>query len=268
MMKQGWSSFMERRVKERLVGATILVVLIVLIVPELLSGPTHPMTVTHPSQSGAETTRNVTVDLATSKATPAEVPASAAASGAGATPGMPGPTSDVTPPGGPNGVPSGVPYGVPDPHAAAGGIAASNESPPSQAARGVAPPSVTTLQAQQSGTANVENEAPPPRSAVPAQKSSGAREAGSTDSAHHNWAVQLGSFASRTNADKLEHRLKSEGFAAFVSQAGAGSSLRYRVRVGPMADRAGAERIIARLRKDGRSAGVVTPSIVTPGATP
>jgi DedD protein len=32
---------MERRVKERLVGATILVVLIVLIVPELLSGPQH-----------------------------------------------------------------------------------------------------------------------------------------------------------------------------------------------------------------------------------
>ena len=30
---------MDRRVKERLVGATILVVLIVLIVPELLSGP-------------------------------------------------------------------------------------------------------------------------------------------------------------------------------------------------------------------------------------
>jgi DedD protein len=246
MMKQGWSSFMERRVKERLVGATILVVLIVLIVPELLSGPTHPMTVMHPSQSGAETTRNVTVDLATSKATPAEVPASAAS---GATAGMPGPTPDVAP--------SGVPYGVPDP-----GPAASNESPSSQA--GVAPPSVTTLQAQQSGTAKVENEAPPPRSVVPAQKSSGARETGSADSAHHNWAVQLGSFASRANADKLEHRLKSEGFAAFVSQAGAGSSLRYRVRVGPMADRAGAERIIARLRKDGHSASIVAPGIAAP----
>ena len=30
---------MDRRVKERLIGATILVALIVLIVPELLSGP-------------------------------------------------------------------------------------------------------------------------------------------------------------------------------------------------------------------------------------
>ena len=33
---------MDRRVKERLIGATILVVLIVLIVPELLSGPKRP----------------------------------------------------------------------------------------------------------------------------------------------------------------------------------------------------------------------------------
>ena len=33
---------MDRRVKERLIGASILVVLIVLIVPELLSGPKPP----------------------------------------------------------------------------------------------------------------------------------------------------------------------------------------------------------------------------------
>src|ERR1700688_4884165 len=36
------TSCMDRRVKERLVGASILVVLIVLIVPELLSGPPAP----------------------------------------------------------------------------------------------------------------------------------------------------------------------------------------------------------------------------------
>src|SRR5258708_37948257 len=65
---------MDRRVKERLVGATILVVLIVLIVPELLSGPKARVTpVQPPSAAGpAEAVRNVTVDLATSKATPAE----------------------------------------------------------------------------------------------------------------------------------------------------------------------------------------------------
>src|SRR5258707_12747036 len=65
---------MDHRIKERLIGATILVVLIVLIVPELLSGPKARMTpVQPPSAAGpAEAVRNVTVDLVTSKATPAE----------------------------------------------------------------------------------------------------------------------------------------------------------------------------------------------------
>ena len=64
---------MDRRVKERLVGASILVVLIVLIVPELLSGPAprgaavQPAGATPPAHA-PEPVRNVTVDLATSKA--------------------------------------------------------------------------------------------------------------------------------------------------------------------------------------------------------
>ncbi|MDP9082248.1 MAG: hypothetical protein M3N50_00550, partial [Pseudomonadota bacterium] len=59
---------MDRRVKERLVGASILVALIVLIVPELLSGP-KPAAPAAPRlpASAPEPLRNVTVDLATSK---------------------------------------------------------------------------------------------------------------------------------------------------------------------------------------------------------
>jgi DedD protein len=69
MITNKMGTAMDRRVKERLVGATILVVLIVLIVPELLSGPhrlSSPASVSLPAP-----TRNVSVDLATSKATPA-----------------------------------------------------------------------------------------------------------------------------------------------------------------------------------------------------
>ena len=81
-MNKGWPIFMDRRLKERLVGATILLVLIVLIVPELLSGP-KPEEVRAPAGVAGgpvEAVRNVTVDLATSKATPAEDLASSAAS--------------------------------------------------------------------------------------------------------------------------------------------------------------------------------------------
>lgn len=60
---------MERRVKERLVGAGILVALVVLVVPELLSGPKLAST---PKPGIVEAVRNVTVDLATSKATATE----------------------------------------------------------------------------------------------------------------------------------------------------------------------------------------------------
>jgi hypothetical protein len=63
---------MERHVKERLIGATLLVALIVLIVPEMLSGPKPPSA--PPLTAGMPTStptplRSVSVDLATSKAT-------------------------------------------------------------------------------------------------------------------------------------------------------------------------------------------------------
>jgi cell division septation protein DedD len=63
---------MDRRVKERLVGASILVVLIVLIVPELLSGPAPPVPATSrlPVRlpASAPEPRNVIVDLGNGKA--------------------------------------------------------------------------------------------------------------------------------------------------------------------------------------------------------
>ena len=70
---------MDRRVKERLIGASILVALVVLVVPELLSGP-KPKAAPAPTLPAAapEPIRNVTVDLTTSKA-PVEL-----GSGAGA----------------------------------------------------------------------------------------------------------------------------------------------------------------------------------------
>ncbi len=70
---------MDRRVKERLVGASILVVLIVLIVPELLSGPAPGPVAPRLPVSAPEPVRNVTVDLATSKAPATEPVVEAAA---------------------------------------------------------------------------------------------------------------------------------------------------------------------------------------------
>jgi DedD protein len=78
--------------------------------------------------------------------------------------------------------------------------------------------------------------------------------------AGHAWNVQLGSFASRDNADKLLRRLKAQGFSAFVSPGGSGASLRYRVRIGPMADRGAALQEMAKLKLSGHVASIVAPA--------
>jgi cell division septation protein DedD len=72
--------------------------------------------------------------------------------------------------------------------------------------------------------------------------------------------VQLGSFASRANADNLTRRVKGQGFSAFVLTGGSGISVRYRVRVGPVADRESAERIAAKLKSLGHVGSLVAPA--------
>jgi DedD protein len=71
--------------------------------------------------------------------------------------------------------------------------------------------------------------------------------------------VQLGSFASRPNADNLMHQLKGQGFAVYVLSGGSGPALRYRVRVGPLADRESADRTAAKLKTLGHGSSLIAP---------
>jgi DedD protein len=220
---------MDRRVKERLIGASILVALVVLVVPELLSGP-KPNTATAPSLPAAapEPVRNVTVDLTTSKApetadnepaTPqtassaaSSAEASAANSAAAETPAAPSPA------------PSGAAASAPSPTSTGPG-------------KSLAKPAAAR-------PAPVESAVHSPTSTV---------HGGS-------WSVQLGSFASRANADNLTRQVKGQGFSAFVLTGGSGTSVRYRVRVGPLADRESAERMAAKLKSVGHVGSVVSPT--------
>lgn len=238
---------MERRVKERLIGATLLVALIVLIVPEMLSGPkppsAQPLTVGLPTSTAAPT-RSVSVDLATSKAT-----AEAAPPAGGASP-------DAVPDG-----PSSTPSG-----SAAGNDRTSESVPPDQSvpASAGAPasaPTVTTLKAQEPAGSALETPASGPKSAKGASRPNVPNESSAGQQGHRGWAVQLGSFASRANAEKLAHQLQARaGSSPYVSASGSGSSLRYRVRVGPLADRGAAERAAGKLRAAGHPATVVAPA--------
>ena len=192
---------MDRRVKERLVGAAILAALIVSIVPELLPGPA-PTASLRPAIA-PEPGRNVTVDLSTSK------------------PPEPEPATDA---------------------------AASSARAPEM--RGSTAASAGTMQVAPAAAAHLETAAPAPTSTAPAAK----------PAASGPWAVQLGSFASRTNADKLVRQLKGQGFAVYLVPGGSGFALRYRVRVGPMADRGAAAQVAAKLKALGHPASFVPPA--------
>ncbi|MGI9237787.1 MAG: SPOR domain-containing protein [Woeseiaceae bacterium] len=72
------------------------------------------------------------------------------------------------------------------------------------------------------------------------------------------WAVQLGSFSSKENAEKLAADLRKQGYAAFLSQLTTSSGQQlHRVRIGPQKDRESAEAMGNRLRKVGQDGQVV-----------
>lgn len=183
---------METAVKERLVGAVVLVGLIVALVPEMLSGPRREATPARPSADG--TVRTYTIDLAPPASSSPSVSVNAV---------EPAPEPVAAPP-----------------------------EPATQAPRAGAQPESKPV-AQQSKPA-----------------SRPALETG--------WVVQLGSFASRENAERLAAEVRKGGYRAFVSRFESGRRVRYRVRVGPEQDRAQAEAVARRLQRDGRQVSIVS----------
>ena len=194
---------MERRLKERLVGAVILVAVVVLVVPEFLQGPKSD--VRAPVADASPDSHTYTVDLSVPSATPSAVEAASAP--AALEPSASAPIASLEGAGEP---------AVPVPTAAPVRAEAPARSAPATAA---------PLPAEPVGV----------------------------------WAVQLGSFASQANADKLARQVKALGFAPYVSGAGSGAQQRFRVRLGPMADRAAAEHTIEKLKAQGQAASLVPP---------
>ena len=196
---------METRVKERLIGALILIALIVLLVPELLTGPHEERR--SGTRDGAAV-QTYTIDLT--------APASQTAPAA-----------------------SRIQQAPPEP-------AAAPADQPTETVRIEAVPEPAPAQP----APEEANSQKPPAAASTASSASGAAESA--------WAVQLGSFASEANAQRLTNELKAHGYKAFVSRIDSGSRTRYRVRVGPEQERARAENLAARLRHDGHSAVIVS----------
>jgi DedD protein len=213
---------MDLRAKQRLTGAVILVALFVLLVPELLRGPRGAANAPTDTPTD-EGMRRYTIDLdapgsSIQPATSASQPAVA----------LPPVTQNLAVPG---------EDAQPEPQAAP---QATPQSTPQSA-----PASNTGVQAPTAAPAAVAAPVSTP-TAVPAPAA-----------ARGSFVVQLGSFGSKENADRLVRDMTAKGFAAFVAPITSGGRELYRVRVGPTRDRPAAEALAAQLRRVGQSGSIV-----------
>jgi DedD protein len=224
-------------VKERLTGAIILVVLIVLLVPELLSGPSRSAPAPQAAATSSEEPplRSYTIDLADESHT--------AATSAGTSDALPQTSGPAQPPGIVERATAETPTSE-QPAAAGSSAEAVRSAPETSSPAQHDTPKEQPQPAVQRQTATASAQRAPIAAADKASSSGG-------------WMVQLGVFANRANADRLAQELKSRGFHAQVSENSAGGRLLWRVRAGPVAERTAAEQLSARLRAAGHAGSVV-----------
>jgi len=192
---------MERALKERIIGAVVLVLVVVLVVPIFLDGPPDDAEIVServllPGQEDQETQ---TVVLDRDRENP--VPAASTPTPARQEPAREEPK------------PVAVQQKEPEP----------GTTPPKPAPEPVREPAVEQPAASTTGM----------------------------------WAVQLGSFSNKDNAEKLAADLRKQGYAAFLSQLTTDSGQLHRVRIGPQKDRESAEAMASRLLKVGHKGQVL-----------
>jgi len=199
---------MERALKERIIGAIVLVVFVVLVVPIFLDGPPTEGEIVSERVllPGQEEQNTKTVVLDRERSEP--IPASNAGPSANTEKPVTLPKAEVSKP---------------------------------------EPQPVAETPVEKPKPRVEEERAPPPQQEAPKPAAS----------ATGMWAVQLGSFSSKDNAEKLAADLRKQGYAAFLSQLQTNSGPLHRVRIGPQKDRASAEAMAARLLKVNHKGQVV-----------
>ena len=215
---------MDRALKERIVGAIVLVAVIVLVVPVFLDGPSNDGEVISERVPlpGQEEQQMQTVVLDRDRDEP--VPAPVAAT----------PSPEDTAESADESAPIVLDDVSTDVAEATASETSAEEAPP-PVIEPVAEPVVEDEQI---------------RTEEPVAVATAASSTGM-------WAVQIGSFSSQENAENLAADLRRQGFAAFLSQHASASGALHRVRVGPQRDREVAEAMAERLSAAGHRGQVV-----------
>jgi DedD protein len=224
----------ERQVKERLIGAAVLVAIAVILIPELLSGPAEkkskPVTSSTPSERVDE-------------------------------PGLKTYRFDLSKPGATNGQLASSTDEQSERRAATtvdeqslpqqyrGEMEADVETtavPPRELVADSTPPPASAPAAMPRARNAAEPVVSKPKAATPASSSPG-------------WAVQLGSFADAERAKRLVERMRVSGHNAYLVplRRNDGTTL-HRVRIGPYAERSAAERALQRVSGEVKGAAIVS----------
>lgn len=235
---------MDNTVKQRVIGAVVLVALAVIFVPMLLEksgddlGPVGGNLPDQPEQIVNDRIEPLTLPEPPPETEPAQVvldqPAAADATVAGTTePATPSP-ADAAPT-------------APTPGVAEEAVTAPQPAVPVPTAPAAAPVVTPTPAAPApAATATAPSSAPAAKPApAPAKVLSG-------------WVVQLASLASKSNAMALQEKLRGLGYTAFVEEIKMPQGVLYRVRVGPELERSNAENVRNRLEQQVQIKGIVT----------
>ncbi len=234
--------------KERLTGAIILVVLVVALVPELLSGPKSAPPPKPISTADGTPIRSVIIHLsdpvAASTTAPASAPAPTVASTSAPTPAL---TTAAAEP-----VPSPPPTAAAAPAAATEPASAGPAEVPTPA-----PPPVRSPTAAGHPRPAAAAARPAPPAAAPVAVAGAVAASGSPATAA--FLVQAGLFSNRANANRLVQELATHGLDAHLGVQKKGAAEFYQVRVGPAGDRAQATALLGRVKAAG-SSGVLVPA--------
>jgi len=212
----------ERLVKERLVGAAVLMAAAIILIPEMLSGPDRAGSQAEPAAAPKRSDapiKTYTIDLSQSPT---------AAPGAVVENRAPPPEEIPTTPQPPEAQPSQGDQAKPE--VAQQSAATTPQSQP------ISPPAVV----EQPTVATPPTRTPQPPLASAAEAPTSGR-----------WAVQLGTFSKEANAQRLVKQLRDQGQSAFVMPLKSSGGTLYRVRIGPMKDRASAEAALRELKAPG-----------------
>jgi DedD protein len=227
---------MEQPMKERLTGAAVLVILGVILIPLLLDGPDPDA----PSGRVAEPGRQI-IEIKRGADQPAG-PGTAIQAVTG--------VESEPEPAPPSAARTATPADRTAPAAASGpGATPAQDAEPT--ARGPGPPTAAAVTGKPAAPAPKAAAQPAPKPTPPTAGPAAVPSAGG------GWAIQIGSFGSRENADRLKRELDGEGYPVFLMPVRSGGRTLHRVRVGPYSDRATADEVARRLAAAGPGGTVV-----------